>query len=139
MHTSHHIIRCSDCDIVISQCKCMASDKTVLYELCNICKNKTTEEKVMESNKHFDLLGLKVKDAVTGFTGIVTTLSFDLYGCVQVVITPPIDKKGERKDGDWFDVTRLIIVDKTPVMRLPDFKKGYVASGRKGAAQKRLP
>ena len=34
------------------------------------------------------LLGLKVKDKVTGFTGIITSVSFDLYGCIQVIITP---------------------------------------------------
>lgn len=32
--------------------------------------------------KHIDLLGLKAEDKVTGFKGVITTLSFDLYGCV---------------------------------------------------------
>jgi hypothetical protein len=32
------------------------------------------------------LLGTKVRDVVTGFVGIVTSVSFDLYGCVQAVV-----------------------------------------------------
>lgn len=93
----------------------------------------------MECKKHIELLGIKATDAVTGFEGVITTMSFDLYGCVQAVVTPPIDKDGKLKDGKWFDVTRLKLSDEPPVMELPDFDKGYVAEGRKGAAEKSLP
>jgi len=88
--------------------------------------------------KHFDLLGKKAKDKVTGFTGVITSLSFDLYGCIQVVVTPKAEKK-EVKDGHWFDVTRLEILDSTPVLPVPDFDSGYVAEGNKGPADKPLP
>lgn len=94
---------------------------------------------MQESIKHMDLLGLKAKDKVTGFTGVIATMSFDLYGCVQAVLTPPVDKDGEMKDGKWFDVTRLKILDDTPVMDQPDFSKGYIAQGKKGCADKPLP
>ncbi len=90
-------------------------------------------------NRHVSLLGLKVKDLVTGCTGVITTVSFDLYGCIQVVVTPPVDKNGETKSGQWFDVTRLLITDECPIMALPDFSKGYIAEGKKGAADKPLP
>ncbi len=93
----------------------------------------------METKKHIELLGLRAKDAVTGFEGVITSIDFDLYGCVQAAITPPVDDKGELKDGKWFDVTRLIVSDKVPVMALPDFSKGYVAQGKKGCADKPLP
>lgn len=86
-------------------------------------------------NEHIDLLGLEVSDAVTGFSGVVTTLSFDLFGCIQAVVTPKA-KDGEVKGGNWFDVNRLEITNNTPVMELPDFSKGYVAEGRKGPAEK---
>jgi len=91
----------------------------------------------MESQSHIELLGFKAKDKVTGFEGVITTVSFDLYGCVQAVITPEV-KKGdiEVKSGHWFDVTRLIVNRKKRVMDIPDFKKGYVAEGRKGSAPK---
>ncbi len=89
--------------------------------------------------KHIDLLGLKAKDVVTGFSGVVTTLSFDLFGCVQAVITPKVDDKGETQSGNWFDVTRLEILDENPVMPRPDFEAGYVAEGKKGCAEKPMP
>ena len=89
--------------------------------------------------KHFELLGKKGKDAVTGFSGVITSLSFDLYGCIQVVITPPADKKDGVKNGQWFDVTRVEITNHTLVIPLPDFAEGYIAMGKKGAAVKPLP
>jgi len=42
--------------------------------------------------KHLDLLGHKVTDRVSGFTGVVTSIGFDLYGCIQAVVTPGADK-----------------------------------------------
>lgn len=92
-----------------------------------------------QTEKHLNLLGKKAKDAVTGFSGVISTMSFDLYGCVQAVITPPVDEKGEIKNGKWMDVTRLIITDEEPVMALPDFSKGYIAEGKKGCADKPMP
>ncbi len=86
--------------------------------------------------KHMGLLGLKVIDAVTGAEGVVTTLSFDLYGCIQAVVTPYANKDGEIKEGHWLDITRLNVLDRKPVMELPDFKSGYVAEGKKGCAAK---
>lgn len=89
--------------------------------------------------QHFDMLGHKAKDKVTGFKGVVSSLSFDLYGCVQVVLTPEVDGKGERQDGTWFDVTRIKITSKKRVMDVPDFEKGYISEGNKGAAEKPFP
>ena len=68
-----------------------------------------------------ELLGMKVVDKVTGFKGVVTSVSYDLYGCVQAVVSPPIDKEGKRGDGRWFDTHRLKITSKKPVMPIPDF------------------
>ncbi len=39
--------------------------------------------------EHLCKLGLKAEDMVTGFKGVVSTVSFDLYGCIQAVLTPP--------------------------------------------------
>ncbi len=90
----------------------------------------------MELKKHVDLLGLNAEDKVTGFKGVITTVSFDLYGCVQVVITPKINEDGKQGDGHWYDVTRLKIESDERVMDVPDFDKGYIAEGKKGAAEK---
>lgn len=69
-----------------------------------------------------NLLGLKARDKVTGYRGTITSISFDLYGCVQVALTPDA-KEGEGKleHGHWFDVHRLD-VSNTRVMPVPDFK-----------------
>lgn len=88
---------------------------------------------------HLKLLGKKACDLVTGYSGVITTVSFDLYGCVQAVITRPVSDDNEIKSGNWFDVTRLSIVDDTPVIALPNFAKGYIAEGKKGCADKPLP
>lgn len=72
--------------------------------------------------RHFELMGLKVRDAVTGFEGVVTSISFDLYGCVQAIVTPVVQKDGKQEDSRWFDVKRLAAnKGAKPVMPLPDF------------------
>ena len=74
-------------------------------------------------NEHFKLLGYKVRDIVTGFEGVCESISFDLYGCVQAIVRPEIDKKkmSERPDGGWFDVKRLVAINKKPIMPVPTF------------------
>ena len=60
---------------------------------------------------HLDLLGFKVKDKVTGASGVVSSVSFDLYGCIQAVVSPPAPPEGEPKEGRWYDIARLEIID----------------------------
>ena len=67
-----------------------------------------------------DILGHKVNDKVTGFSGIATSVCFDLYGCVQVIINPGLDEKGKPQETFWFDVNRLNVSEET-VMKVPDF------------------
>ena len=89
--------------------------------------------------KHFDYLGLEAEDKVTGFKGIVTTLSFDLYGCIQVIVSPKAAEDGRIPHGEWFDIARLRILSDEPVMESPDYTEGYVTTGKKGCALKSLP
>lgn len=77
----------------------------------------------MSKNAHLDLLGKTAKDRVTGLTGTVTSISFDLFGCVQAVISPPVDKDGKCVDGRWLDVNRLEILDEKRAMPVPEFDK----------------
>ena len=74
--------------------------------------------KVKES---ISLLGFKVQDKVTGFTGVVTSISFDLYGCIQAVVSPLVDKDGKDQEGRWFDILRLDILEGKRVMDCPKF------------------
>ena len=89
-----------------------------------------------EANKHIEILGKSVTDKVTNFSGIATSVSFDLYGCIQVVVTPLVDEKGKCGESRWFDIRRLAVKGKKSVMKAPDFDKGYISEGKKGAAPK---
>ncbi len=89
-----------------------------------------------QAQRHLELLGKKAEDKVTGFKGVVSLVSFDLYGCVQAVVSPPVGKDGKKPSGEWFDVSRLKISPVVRVMDVPDFGSGYVAEGKKGAAEK---
>lgn len=71
---------------------------------------------------HLALLGYKVKDTVTGFSGTCTTIGFDLYGCVQAIVSPSMASDGKIEDGRWFDVKRLVATSKKPVMEVPTFQ-----------------
>lgn len=86
--------------------------------------------------KHFELLGRRATDKVTGFKGVVSSLTFDLYGCIQALVTPSMDKDGKIQDSNWFDVNRLSVDDPSPVMALPNFDFGPQANGEKGPADK---
>lgn len=78
----------------------------------------------MTKNAHIELLGRTAKDRVTGFTGVVTSISFDLYGCIQAAVNPAVDKDQKLPDGRWFDVNRLEVVSKTKrAMQVPSFAK----------------
>jgi hypothetical protein len=71
-------------------------------------------------SKHVGLLGMRARDKVTGVEGIVESVCFDLYGCVQVALRPTA-KDGEIKSGHWLDIQRLVLVDHSRVMPLPSF------------------
>jgi hypothetical protein len=83
---------------------------------------------------HVSMLGKKAKDRITGFAGVVSSVGFDLYGCIQAVLSPPVDKDGKSQDGRWFDVNRLEIVDETRVMRVPLY--AHPATFAHGPAEK---
>lgn len=70
---------------------------------------------------HIDIMGKRAKDKVSGFEGIISSVSFDLYGCIQVAISPPVDKDGKLHPGHWLDIHRLEITDHAQVMPVPAF------------------
>ncbi|MNG26724.1 hypothetical protein D3C84_1117490 [compost metagenome] len=90
----------------------------------------------MNVQKHLSLLGLRATDRVSGFSGVVTSIGFDLYGCIQAVLHPGANSDGKMGESLWFDVNRLEIVDQAPVMETPNFEFGPVAEGRHGPADK---
>lgn len=55
-------------------------------------------------------LGMKVKDMVTGFTGIAVSSHFYLNGCTRVTVQPEIDKDGKLPGTATFDEPQLVTV-----------------------------
>ena len=90
----------------------------------------------MQMEKHFGLLGMKVVDQVTGRKGVVVSVSFDLFGCIQAVVQPEVCPDGTDAESAWYDVARLKVTSKNPVMDVPNYEYGYVAEGLKGPADK---
>jgi hypothetical protein len=70
-------------------------------------------------NEALELLGHRVKDRVTNFSGVVTSVCFDLYGCVQAALQAPVDEKGEALACHWYDVSRLDKLGDERVMEPP--------------------
>lgn len=88
--------------------------------------------------KHLDMLGMRVKDRVTGFEGIVSSVMFDLYGCIQAIVTPVVGADGKVSDSHYFDVNRLEITSTEPVMRRPafDWSPEDISNGEQGCADR---
>lgn len=79
---------------------------------------------MIEIQKHLNLLGYEVKDVASDYQGIVISMCFDLFGCVQADVRPKeLDKDGKIKQGAWLDVNRLKVISKKPVMDQPEFVK----------------
>ena len=64
-------------------------------------------------------LGMKVKDKITGFTGIVVSYSKHMNGCDRAWIQPPVDKDGKNIDGAWFDVVTLEVINEKLCQKTP--------------------
>lgn len=73
----------------------------------------------MEKLDAIKMLGNSVRDKVTNFEGIVTSISFDLYGCIQALVNPGMDNDGKLQEQCWLDIGRLEVVLKEPVMNNP--------------------
>ncbi len=99
-------------------------------------RSKLTEGEMISET--IDLLGLRAKDKISGFEGVVSSASFDLYGCVCLAIAPGVLADGKLGDSHWFDVQRLTIFDGTRVMDVPDFASAAVKPKdfKHGAAEK---
>lgn len=58
---------------------------------------------------NLDLLGRNIEDRITRMKGVVSSVSFDLQGCVQALISPGVLADGKLGDSYWLDVSRLEI------------------------------
>lgn len=55
--------------------------------------------------------GKQARDKVTGFEGVITGKSIFMYGCEQLCLMPSVDKEGKMREGQWFDVARIELLE----------------------------
>jgi hypothetical protein len=62
----------------------------------------------------FDPIGLgdRVKDPVSGYTGIVTGITTWLHGCVRMGVMSETLHEGKPIDERWFDQSQLRLVER---------------------------
>lgn len=70
---------------------------------------------------YLDLLGKTGEDKVTGASGVIESVGFDLYGCVQVVLRGKANEQNKVEPGLWMDVSRITITSHKRVMALPEW------------------
>lgn len=119
-------------DAALAELRRMLHGVTMTQKLPNPYPIKATN--MVKEN--LALLGTQMKDRVTGFSGMVSSVSFDAYGCIQVILTPPVGKDGKPQDGHWFDAKRLVAAGKR-LMPQPDF--GVTPEAVPGGFDKPLP
>ena len=68
-----------------------------------------------------DCLGWKCIDVITNFEGIAECIQYDLYGCIGVILRPPMAKDKTLPESRWFDLKRIKKISK-PNMDVPKFK-----------------
>lgn len=82
-------------------------------------------------------LGKSGRDRVTGQPGVITSVSFDLYGCVQVILNPGVGPDGKIIDSSWYDLVRIEIDEKKPPVLANPFLAA--AAPEKGPESKPAP
>lgn len=66
-------------------------------------------------------IGVKVRDRITGFEGIVTGHVRYLTGCDQFLVQPPVKEGNDFVEARWFDVNRLDVIE-ADVVRIDTVK-----------------
>ena len=57
-------------------------------------------------------LGVKAKDKVTGFEGIIIGRADHITGCNTYGVKPKVDKDGKVQEAEWFDEGTITIIGK---------------------------
>lgn len=82
---------------------------------------------------HISNLGLKADDRLSGFNGVITTVSFCAEGTEKIFyLLQPGECKEEYKTSVWFDCKR-VIVSGSRVMNMPNYEWGVQAEAKQGA------
>ncbi|WP_309086432.1 hypothetical protein [Chelativorans sp.] len=63
-----------------------------------------------------EVLGTKVRDRITGFSGVVTGRVEYLTGCNQVLVSPPAKEDGSLVAAEWLDEQRLEVISEDRIL-----------------------
>lgn len=74
-------------------------------------------------------LGDKVKDNVTGFSGIVVAITKWLHGCDRIVVQPAVGKDGKVPDSASFDIPQIVVMTKRVVVATPVLERAFAPGG----------
>jgi hypothetical protein len=75
-------------------------------------------------------LGSRVKDAITGYSGIVVGRVEYLYGCAQVcVVAESLAADGKRRDAEYIDEQRVIVLNEDVFTTEPLNSQSSATSG----------
>jgi len=78
----------------------------------------------------FGMLGKRGRDRISGMTGVLSSIGFELCDShIRIAISPPVDKEGKLFDGRWMSISRIEIVDDTHVMPVPTFSTALPTYG----------
>lgn len=65
-------------------------------------------------------LGARVRDRITGFSGVVVARTEWLFGCTRYGVAPEgLGEHGKIREAEWFDGSQLAVVD-MDALALPD-------------------
>ena len=76
----------------------------------------------MDMDKIFNKLGFKGVDRISGYRGVIESVSFDIYGCVQYLLRREVKDNDPNTDvAAWYDEKRIRVTGKQRVIKC-DFK-----------------
>jgi len=81
-------------------------------------------------------LGDRVKDKITGLTGIMVGIAYWVSNCVRAAVQPETAKDGKAPDSVWIDMPLLEVVKKGVIPR-PVMAPNYLAAPAEAAAPRR--
>ncbi|SRR6266540_56616 len=91
---------------------------------CERCGKEIVKYEEHACSKRRVSLGQRVRDEITGFTGIVTGRFEYLYGCVRCSVSPQEMKDGKPIESFTFDEGQLIAVEEAPAVKPVEEKTG---------------
>lgn len=74
----------------------------------------------MSIENELSLLGRRVRDKITQTEGVITSVAFDVSGCIQGLVVRGNGPDGKSLDPGWYDTKRLQVLS-DPIVPQPTF------------------